>query len=122
MIDQSLKKLNTTDIYSTLLFVLYKIKDLPQCGALSELIYILDKQSVLKLCEYFGGMTIRIPTINELEILTYCLIVYNQVNLNGKEYEKVLKELPVESHVLKQIRQTYIDVQKVLDEYTIVPR
>lgn len=122
MITQNIKKLNTTDIYSTLLFVLYKIKDIPNYGTLSELVYILDKQNLLKLCEYFGGMTITIPTIDELEVLTYCLIVYNAVALEGKDYEKTLKELPVESHVLKQIRQMYIDVQKVLDEYTIVSR
>ena len=119
MIDQSIKKLNTTDIYSVLLFVLYKIKDLPEYSTLSEMVYLFDKHNLLKFIEYFGGRTITVPTIDELEILTYCLVVYNAVNFEHKDYEETLKELPVESFMLKKIRQMYIDVQRTLDEYEI---
>ena len=52
-----------------------KIKDLPEYSTLSELAYILDKKSLLKLCEYFGGITMTIPTIEDLENLTKSLLL-----------------------------------------------
>ena len=122
MISKNIKKLNTTDIYSLILFVLYKIKEVPGYSTLSELVYVLDKKNLLSLLEYFGGRTITLPTIEELEILIYCLVVYNAVNFDGKDYEKVLKELPVESHILKQIKSMYTGVQEILSDYEIVPR
>lgn len=122
MITESLKKLSTRDIYSVLLFVLFKMKEIPEQSTLSELIYILDQQSLLKLCEYFGGTTISIPTIEDLEILTYCLLVYNDVVFEKKEIESVFKSLPVDSNVLKKIRSQYIRVSEILSEYEFIQR
>lgn len=122
MITEKIKKLNTRDIYSVLLFVLSKMGDIPTQSTLSELIYILDQSSLLKLCEYYGGTTITIPTIEELEVLAYCLLVYNDVILEHKELEATLKGLPVESNILKKIREQYIEVCEVLENYEFVTR
>ena len=122
MISENLKKLNTTDIYSMLLFAVFNIQQIPGYSVLSELVYILDKNNLLKLCEYFGGQTITIPTIDELEILIYCLIVYNDVVIEKKDFEKVIKSLPVESHVLKQIKEKYFELKEVLDSYEFIQR
>lgn len=122
MITETIKQLNEKDIYSILLFVLYKMQNLPGQGTLSELIYILDKNSLLKLCEYYGGQNITIPTIEELEILTYCLIVYNDVILEHGDLDATLKKLPVKSYQLKQIKEKYIEVAKILDEYEFTAR
>jgi len=122
MITDNLKRLNTRDIYSMLLFVLFKMQQIPGQSTLSELIYILDKESVLKLCEFYGGQTITIPTIEDLEILVYCLIVYNDVVLEKQDLEKVLKKLPVETHVLKKIKTKYIEVAETLEEYEFFSR
>jgi hypothetical protein len=48
----------------------------PDYMVLSELVYVLDKDNLLKLCEYFGGSTIKIPTIKELESIVYSLLLY----------------------------------------------
>ena len=68
-INKELSKLKETDIWSLLMFVLYKVKDTEEYSSLSELSYVLDKRNMLKLCEYFGGSTLYIPTIDELERL-----------------------------------------------------
>ena len=81
-----LDNLRTKDIYSLILFALFKLKDLPEYSALSELAYILDKENLLKLCEFFGGMTITIPTMQELESIVYSLVLYQYVNIDGMEY------------------------------------
>ena len=122
MITESIKKLSTRDIYSILLFVLFKTTELPEQSTLSELAYILDQQSLLKLCEYFGGTTITIPTIEDLEVLTYCLLVYNDVVVEKQDLNTVLSKLPVESNLVKKIRAKYLDMVKVLDEYEFVER
>lgn len=122
MITDNLKRLNTLDIYSTLLFVLFKTQNIPSQSTLSELVYILDKNSLLKLCEFYGGQTITIPTIEDLEILTYCLIVYNDVELEKQDFEKVLKKLPVEAHILKQVRAKYAEVARIMDDYEFFQR
>ena len=81
-----LDNLRTKDIYSLILFALFKLKDLPEYSALSELAYILDKENLLKLCEFFGGMTITIPTMQELESIVYSLVLYQYVNIDGMDY------------------------------------
>ena len=71
--------LRDKDLYSLVLFALFKLRDIPEYSALSELAYILDKDNMLKLCEYFGGLTLKIPTIEELEGILYSLVLYQQV-------------------------------------------
>ena len=63
-IKEELNQLKETDVYSMLLFVLYKMRGIEEYSILSELAYILDKKNLLNLCEYFGGLTIKIPTID----------------------------------------------------------
>ena len=73
---QELNNLKSQDIYSLILFALYKLREIPEYSTLSELAYIVDKENLLKLCEYFGGTTIHIPTIDELESILYSLLLY----------------------------------------------
>ena len=74
-IREELTKLKDVDVYSLILFVLFKARNVPELASLSELAYVLDKDNLLKLCEYFGGQTITIPTITELEELVYSLVL-----------------------------------------------
>ena len=45
-IQASLDNLNMVDIYSMMLFALYKLNNVPEYSTLSELVYILDKDSL----------------------------------------------------------------------------
>ena len=92
-IKEELSTLKETDIYSLMLFSLFKLRGIPEYAALSELVYILDKDNLLKLCEYFGGMTLKIPTIEELESLVYVLILYQYVNIEHMNYDEAIKLL-----------------------------
>ena len=53
--NQELLSIKELDIYSLILFALFKLRDIPDYLVLSELVYVLDKDNLLKLCEYFGG-------------------------------------------------------------------
>lgn len=115
-------KLRDVDVYSVILFALYKIKDIPEYSTLSELAYILDKNSMLKLCEYFGGMTLKIPTIDELETLIYSLLLYQMVDVDGKTYDEAISVIGAKSIDLRAIKSGYEDLKKVLEKYSFSNR
>ena len=117
-IKDELLKLKQTDIYSLMLFALFKIKDIPEYSSLSELVYILDKESLLKLCEYFGGTTIKIPTIDELETVLYALILYQYVNIEKIEFNQALEIITEKTSEIRKVRDTYNELLVLLDKYT----
>lgn len=121
-IKTELEKLKTNDIYSLLMFVLFKVKDIPEYSTLSELCYILDKDDFLKLCEYFGGMTIKIPKIEDVEYLIYSLLMYQQIDIDGENYDSVIESMSNKSIDTKKIKNNYTVLKEVLKEYTFVSR
>ena len=124
MKDQSMKKLNnlnSEDIYSLLLFTLFRLTNVPEYSTLSELIYLLDKENFLKLCKYFGGLTIKIPTLEDLQYLLYTLLIYEEV-INGKELDDALTELKLSSKKLKFVKRAYNKLLSVMQEYDFVKR
>ena len=116
-INKELNNLKSTNIYSLMLFAMYKLINIPEYSSLSELVYILDKDSFLDLCEYFGGTTIKIPTIYELKSLTYALLLYQYVNIDGMDYDEALKLIGHDSTELREVKTNYINLCEVLKNY-----
>lgn len=120
-IRSELSKFNETDIWSLLLFVLYKIKDTAEFSAISELAFVLDKKNLLKLCEYFGGCTITIPTVDELESMIYGLLLYQYIDIEGLEFNDALHKLSGTSDQQKA-KKAYRGIKDVLSNYEISSR
>ena len=117
-ITNSLNHLTKTDIYSLLLFCLFKIKDIPEYSTLSELAYILDKDNLLKLCEYFELLTITIPTIDDIESLVESLLLYQYVNIEKMDFSKALKKITQNSsQKVKHIKENYYKLTELLNIY-----
>lgn len=121
-IKEELQKLHEPDIWSLLLFVLFKIKDVPEYSGISELAYILDRKNLLKLCEYFGGTTITIPTIEELEILVYGLLLYQYINIEGIPEEDALVMISREGLSQKVVKSSYLKIKETLQNYDLSVR
>ena len=121
-IKQELEKLKEPDLWSLMLFVLYKVKEVPEYSSLSELAYILDKKNMLKLCEYFGGTTITIPTIEELESLVYGLLVYQYVDVEKLQLEDALELVGRNDVDITTVKTNYNKIKQVLAEYDFTPR
>lgn len=117
-----LSSLKQNDIYSLMLFALFKLKNIPEYSTLSELIYILDKDSLLKLCEYFGGQYIKIPTIDELESMVYALVLYEYVELKHLSYDDSISMINQSTENLKEIISLYKGLKEVLSNYEFNPR
>ena len=119
---KDLLELKECDIWSMVLFVLYKIKDIPEYGSLCEMIYLMPKEAVLTLCEYWGGMTLKIPTIDELESVLLATLLYKYIKIDGIEYEDAVEKMGYKSRLPKEIRTTYERLVEVLNNYEFKPR
>ena len=119
-IKEQLNSLSTSDIYSLMMFVLFKLKDVEEYSSLSQLSYILSQEDLLKLCEYYGGTTIRIPTIKELETVLDALLLYQSVNIEHKDFEKELKSFDVRLEQKKSIINCYEVITELLQNYNFV--
>ena len=106
-VKEELANLKKADIYSLILFALFRLRDIPEYSTLSQLSFVLDHDSLLKLCEYFGGLTIKIPTIEELESIVYSLVLYQYVNIEHMEYNEAIKLIGSESSELRKIKSDY---------------
>ena len=116
-IKEELEKLKSVDIYSLIMFALFKLRDIPEYSTLSELVYLIDRESLLKLCEYFGGMTISIPTIDELESLVYSLLLFQYVDIDKMEYDDAIKLIGYKSSDLRKVKADYVKLKELLSKY-----
>lgn len=117
MLKNNLENFKQQDFYSLLLFSLFKMIQIPEYSSLSELAYVLDKDNLLNFCEYFGGQTIKVPTINELQSLLHSLLLYQYVKIEGMDYDKALSLIGHESCELRKVKSQYQALCKILDNY-----
>jgi hypothetical protein len=117
-IKSELDALKNEDIYSLLLFALYKCRGTNEFSALSELAFILDENSLLSLCEYFGGLTITIPTIEELELMLSGLTMYKNVNVEGQSIDDYTNTLIGTDRRKDQIKLAYSKILDVMSNYS----
>ncbi len=121
-IKQELTKLKQLDIWSLMLFVLYNFQNIPEYSSISELAYILDQKNLLKLCEYFGGQTIKVPTIDQLEETLYAMLLYQYIDVEKIPEKDAINLLHVEKTKEKAIKSSYQALKYVLTNYSITPR
>ena len=76
-ISSNLNALKLSDIYSLILFVIYKIQDIPDYAVLSELCYLLDGSNLTRLLTYFAGKTITFPTAEDFATMSNALFYQN---------------------------------------------
>ena len=74
-----------------MLFALYKLRDVPEYTALSELSYILDGSNLSKFLSFYGGMTLKIPTLKDMRLMIQALLLFQLVNLEETELEDAIK-------------------------------
>ena len=121
-IKKELSKLSEIDIWSMMCFVLFNVKQIPEYASISELCYILDKKNFLKLCEYFGGTTITIPRVQDLEELLYGLLLYQFVDVEKIKFDDAIKLIDTEKIEKSVVINSYNQIKQVLSSYNFEPR
>ena len=117
-IKNELNNLKTADIYSLLMFTLFQCRNTDEYSSLSELAYILDEKNLLSLLEYFGGTTITIPRIDELELLLCGLNVFKSVNIDNMSVEDSLQSYSNSRFNIEDVQKTYLQIANVMTNYS----
>lgn len=117
-VKRSLDNLVSKDVYSLLMFVLFKSSDVPELAVLSQLIYLLDEENFIKLIKYFGGQKIVVPTLDELRELIYCLTLYKSVEIDKKDFKLSLSLVPEE--LRDNVVSKFNGIKYIMKEYDFV--
>lgn len=113
---KDLNNLKESDLINLLLYGIYKLSDDPAYNSLCELVYVLDKESLYKLCSVYGGTTIKVPTIDELKQMVNVLLIYQKVH-EGKSFAEAYKEVDPLHDNTKSTFELYQAFSKIIEDY-----
>lgn len=117
-IKNHIDNLNVPEIYSLMLFILYKVKDIPEYATLSKLCYMIDGNSLQRLLTYFAGQTVTFPSESDFTVLTSALLMYKFINMDGMSYadaQSNLGELTAKQR--ESARDLYLKIIPIVDGY-----
>jgi hypothetical protein len=119
-IKANLDTLHLSDVYSLMLFVLYKVQEIPEYAILSELCYLLDGSNLNRLFTYFAGQTVTFPTKEEMSILTNALLLYQYVQVDGLTYPEGEAKLEgLKASEKKKVLDLYLKLLPIMANYNI---
>lgn len=120
LIKANLDKLQLSDIYTLMMFILFKVEEVPEYATLSRLCFLLDGNNLTRLLAYFAGQTIKIPTEAEFKELTNALLLYQFINLEGQSLVDAQRQLNVKDDKEKEkILDLYLKIIPIIKEYNI---
>ena len=116
-----LNKLTDGELDSLLLFALYKMVGTPDYSLLGELAFLLDRKTLIKFLSYFGGTTIKVPTLLEFQTITDGLLLYEYVNMEGQDFNKAFAALTQDKSLSKRekIKKAYFTICEILKDYEL---
>lgn len=114
---KALEEMDKKDISSLILFALYKLKDVPEYSTISELPYILDSDSFIRFLNYYGGKTVKVPTVDEFNKIVDSILVYSIKENDGKTIEEACTEMEVAIRGKATVMQTVKLLGELLSEY-----
>lgn len=114
---RALEELDKKDIYSLILFILYRLREIPEYSTLSELVYILDNENFIKLINYYGGKTIRIPKVDELSTILNALLVYEREQNTDLSLSDIFKDIGINKKEIPEIMKILQLIPQLMDDY-----
>jgi hypothetical protein len=119
-IKANLNNLHLSDIYSLILFIVYKLQDIPEYAVLSELCYLLDGSNLTRLLTYFAGKTITFPTEDEMATMANALLLYQYINIDGMTLVDAQAKLEdVTPKQMDKITELYLKILPIMRQYNI---
>lgn len=116
---KALEALERKDVYSLLLFALYRLRNVPEYATLSELAFVLNHDDLPRFLKVFAGATLKVPSMKDLETAMAGLLTVQAADVEGKPLATAIRE---SSGTLPQsdVRAAYRAVRGALGDY--VPR
>lgn len=119
-IKKNLNSLHLSDIYSLMLFILFKVQDVPEYAVTSELCYLLDGANMTRLLTYFAGKTVTFPTEAEMAIVTNALLMYQYINIDGETFTAAQNKLTDLTRKEKEkVTELYVQLLPIMKQYNI---
>ena len=119
-IKKNLNSLHLSDIYSLMLFILFKVQDIPEYAVTSELCYLLDGANVTRLLTYFAGRTVTFPTETEMAIVANALLMYQYINIDGDTFTAAQNKLETLTKKEKdRVTELYVQLLPIMKQYNI---
>lgn len=119
-IKKNLNALHLSDIYSLMLFILFKVQDIPEYAVTSELCYLLDGANMTRLLTYFAGRTVTFPTESEMAIVTNALLMYQYINIDGDTFTAAQNKLDKLTKKQKnKVTELYVQLLPIMKQYNI---
>ena len=119
-IKQNLNNLHLSDIYSLMLFVLFKVQEIPEYAVTSELCYLLDGANMTRLLTYFAGKTVTFPTETEMAIVTNALLMYQYINVDGETFTSAQNKLgDLTKKEKDKVTELYVQMLPIMKQYNI---
>jgi hypothetical protein len=103
-----------------MLFILFKVQEVPEYAVLSELCYLLDGANMTRLLTYFAGKTVTFPSAKEMSILTNALLMYQYINIDGDTFtaaQNKLKDLTKKEK--DSVTELYVQILPIMKQYNI---
>ena len=117
---KDLDNLQLSDIYSLMLFILYKVQDIPEYAVLSELCYLLDGNNMTRLLTYFEGKTVTFPTASDFAIVSSALLLYQYINIDKLSFtDAQLKLTKLTAKQKEKATDLYLQILPIMREYNI---
>lgn len=118
-VKDGLYELTTKDIISLVMFVLFQMRGVPEMAPLSQLAYLVDEESFMRIVKYYGGQTVTFPTYDEVKSLFGVLLMYDDVELSGtKTLSEATANLTDEEK--ESTLRLYKVVKDILKDYEFV--
>jgi hypothetical protein len=119
-IKKNLNNLHLSDIYSLMLFILFKVQDIPAYALTSELCYLLDGANMTRLLTYFAGKTVTFPTESEMTVVTNALLMYQYINIDGETFTAAQNKLGKLTKKEKdEVTELYVQLLPIMKQYNI---
>jgi len=119
-IKKNLNNLHLSDIYSLMLFVLFKVQGIPEYALTSELCYLLDGANMTRLLTYFAGRTVTFPTESEMTVVTNALLMYQYINIDGETFTTAQNKLGKLTKKEKEaVTDLYVKLLPIMKQYNI---
>ena len=115
---KDVSRLKENDIINVLLYAIYKLTNTPEYSAISELAYVLDKDSLYKLCATFGGATIKIPPLSLFKNITKALLIVELMQ-KGETFDDAYLKAEVDVRDKAEVIKIVNQLVEILDDYDV---
>ena len=103
-----------------MLFILFKVQEIPEYAVTSELCYLLDGANMTRLLTYFAGRTIKFPSESDMAVVTNALLMYQYINLDGETFVSAQNKLgDLTKKEKERVTELYVQLLPIMKQYNI---